>query len=73
MENTWWAQQGLFMKRKARESQTKMFYQALKNTYGPQKSKFMPEMVKKLEGLLLTIPKEIRERESDGNSTSVIS
>ena len=62
MENTWWVQQGLFMERKARESRTKMFYQALKNTYGPQKSKFMPQMVKKLDGSLLTIPKEIRER-----------
>jgi len=39
-----------------------MFYQALKNTYGPQKSKFMPQMVKKLDVSLLTIPKEIRDR-----------
>ena len=63
MENNWWCNKP-FMERKARESQTKIFNQVLKNTYGPQKSKFMPQMVKKLHGSLLAIPKEIREMET---------
>ena len=62
MENKWWVQQGLFMEQKARESQTKTFYQALKKTYGPQRSKFMPQMVKNLDGSVLSNPKQVRER-----------
>ena len=50
------------METKARESQTKMFYQALKSTYGPQRSKFMPQMIKEADGSMLTKPKQVRER-----------
>ena len=45
MEKNWWREQGIYTETKARESQTKMFYQALKSTYGPQRSKFMPQMI----------------------------
>ena len=62
MENNWWREQGSYMETKARESQTKMFYQALKSTYGPQRSKFMPQMIKEADGSMLTKPKQVRER-----------
>ena len=60
MENKRSEQQGLFMEAKARESQTNTFYQALRKTYGQQKSKFIPQMVKDIDGSLLSKPKEIR-------------
>ena len=62
MENNWWREQGIYMETKARESQTKNFYQALKSTYGPQRSKFMPQMIKEADGSMLSKPKQVRER-----------
>ena len=62
MENNWWLEQGRYMELQARSENTRFFYQAIKKLYGPQKSRYVPQMIKTANGKILSSPTQVRER-----------
>ena len=62
MENDWWRNEGEYMENQARGCESRYFYQAIRRNYGPQQSKFMPQMIRKLDGSLTNNPKAVKDR-----------
>jgi len=50
------------MELQARSENTRFFYQAIKKLYGPQKSRYVPQMIKTANGKILSSPTQVRER-----------